>query len=64
MVEHPQRVDTRRTGVWTLLPVEPPEIDAFVLEGVVKDFKVGIEELFVGAIKGDWLGWSAVSCHG
>jgi hypothetical protein len=63
VVQHPQRVDTGDLGVRALLPVDPPEIDAFVLKRVGEGVEVRGEEGAVGAVERDGLagrGGSAV----
>lgn len=55
VVQHPQRVHTGDLGVRALLPVDPPEIDAFVLERVGEGVEVRGEEGAVGAVEGDGL---------
>ena len=55
VVEHPQRVDALDARVGALLPVEPPEVDALVLERVVEDLEVGVEERAVGDVERDRL---------
>lgn len=56
VVEHPERVDAGHFGIRALLPVEPPEIDAFIFERVVQFLEVFRKELLVGAFERDWLG--------
>ena len=53
MVEHPQRVDAGDPRVVTGLPVDPPEVDAVVLQPPVQDLEVGPQELRIGDVKGD-----------
>jgi hypothetical protein len=55
VVQHPQRVDAGDFRVRTLLPVDPPEIDAFVFERVGEGVKVRGEEGAVGAVECDGL---------
>ncbi len=53
MVEQPQRVESRQLGDAALLPVEPPEVDALVLERVVQLLEVGLDERRVGEVEAD-----------
>ncbi len=55
VVEHPQRVDAGDLGPVALLPVDPPKVDALLLEVELEDVKVGVEEPPVGAVKPDRL---------
>jgi hypothetical protein len=55
VVEHPQRVDPVDARVGALLPVEPPEVDALLLERVVHNLEVGAQELRVGDVERDRL---------
>jgi hypothetical protein len=61
VVQHPQRVDTGDLGVRALLPVDPPEIDAFVLKRVGEGVEVRGEEGAVGAVERDGLAVSGGS---
>ena len=53
VVEQPQRVQPRQLGDLALLPVQPPEVDAVVLERVVELLEVGLEEVRVGRVEVD-----------
>ena len=53
VVEQPQRVEPRQLGHLALLPVQPPEVDALVLERVVQLLEVGLEERGVGGVEVD-----------
>ena len=55
MVQHPQRVDAVHPGVLALLPVDPPEIDAVVLQTPVQYGEVGLQEGRVGDVERDRL---------
>ena len=55
VVEHPQRVQARDIGVAALLPVQPPEVDAVVLQRVVGELQVGVGEVLVTDVEGDGL---------
>jgi hypothetical protein len=55
MVQHPERVYRLDFGMRTLLPVDPPKVDAFIFEGMVQLFEIGLEELLVGAFEWDGL---------
>ena len=47
VIQHPQRIDTLDLGMRTLLPINPPEIHAFVFEGMVQLFEIGFEKVLV-----------------
>ena len=53
MVEHPQRVQPRDVGDAALLPVQPPEVHALLLQGVVGVVEVGGGEVLVPDVEGD-----------
>lgn len=55
VVEHPQRVQARNVRDATLLPVQPPEVHALVLQGVVGVGEVGGGEVLVPDVEGDLL---------
>ncbi len=61
MVQHPKRVYSWDLRVSPLLPIEPPEIDPFVLEGMGEDVEVSVHEDFVGAVEEDRLSECRVS---
>jgi hypothetical protein len=56
MVQHPHGIDTLGSGESALLPINPPEITAFILERMMNLLKVDFEELSVGRVKEDRLG--------
>lgn len=56
MVQHPHGINTLGSGKGALLPIDPPEITAFILERVMNLLKVDFEELSVGRVKEDRLG--------
>ena len=51
MVEQPQRVQPGHLGHAALLPVQPPEVHALLLEGVVQLLEVGLDEVGVGRVE-------------
>lgn len=62
MVEHPERVDAGRLGVLTLLPIGPPEVDAFLFERVMQYVEVGVEEALVCGVEPDGLDVGVNEC--
>ncbi len=53
VIEHPERVDARHRGALALLPVNPPEIHAGFLVGVVQVLEVSLHEPPVRGLKGN-----------
>lgn len=49
--------------MWSLLPIQPPEIDSLIFEGVMKLFEVFTEELLICAFEWDWLDVSSYQLH-
>ena len=52
VVEHPQRVQAGNRRGAALLPVQPPEVHALVLQGVVEAREIGAHEVPVGDVEG------------
>ena len=63
MVEHPQGIQPRDVGVAALLPVQPPEVDALLLQGMVGVLQVGGREVLVTDIEGDGLARGRVAAQ-
>ena len=63
VVEHPQGVQPRDVGVAPLLPVQPPEVDAVILQGMVSVFQVGGREVLVADVEGDGLARGRVTAQ-
>ena len=55
VVADPQRVQSRPFAPGTLLPVDPPEIHAVRLVGLVQDPEIGIQEIGIGTVEGNSL---------
>jgi len=55
VVEGPQRVEARDPRGGALLPVDPPEIDALLLERVMQLLQVGADEVGVADVEDDRL---------
>ena len=53
LVEHPQGIKPRHAAGGTLLPVDPPEVHALLLQGVVQTIHVRPEEVLVRRVKVD-----------
>lgn len=55
MVQDPQGIHTFRLRVGSLLPIQPPKVNALILQGMVKLLEILGEEFLVGAFKRNWL---------
>lgn len=55
MVQHPKWVHSFDLRVWSLLPVQPPEVNTLVFQGVVQLLEVLGKEGLVRAFKWDRL---------
>ena len=63
VIEHPQGIQSRDVGVTALLPVEPPEVDTLVLQGMVGVLQVGGREVLVADVEGDGLARGRVAAQ-
>jgi hypothetical protein len=52
VVQRPERVETAQAGRISLLPVDPPEIDAFVLQRMVQVVEIRFYEPLVSMANG------------
>lgn len=55
VIEDPKWVYTWNFGYIALLPIEPPEVDAFIFEWMMDSFEVSLDECLVGAVEFDGL---------
>jgi hypothetical protein len=56
VVQHPERVDPWYRRVFPLLPIQPPEVHALILERMMEELEVRFEEFPVGWVEYDGLG--------
>ena len=64
VVQHPKRVVPGHAGIGPLLPVQPPEIHAHLLIGMVQILEIGVHKLPVGYVKGDGQLTFRIHAHG
>ena len=53
MVERPERIQSVLGGGSALLPVDPPEVHAVLLEGMMQDAEVSLQKTLGGHVKGN-----------
>ena len=63
MVQRPKRIEARQRRLRTLLPVDPPEVDAVVLVGLMHNFEIVVDEGIIGDIKRDHVLGLGVNAH-
>lgn len=55
VVQYPKRIDTLHSGVLSLLPINPPEIYAFVFEWAMQDIEKRFQEPTISDIEVYWV---------
>ena len=63
IIQPPCGVNTGGFGVGFLLPVEPPEVDALLLEGTVDEIEIVHGVLLVGDVKGNVQPGRGIDAH-
>ena len=64
MVQRPEGIEPLDFGLAALLPVDPPEVHALLLIGVVQDLEIGLNEFGICDIEGDRLAGFRIDPHG
>ena len=55
VIQYPKGIDTLHSRELSLLPINPPEVDALVFEWAVQDIEKSFQETAIGNIKVDWV---------
>ncbi len=63
VVEHPERIETGDAALAALLPVHPPEVDAVLFIGMVKDLEIAFHKMRVGNVEWDGLFCRRLDVH-
>lgn len=64
VIQPPRWVDSRSPRIGFLLPVEPPEVDALLLQRMMQQVHVARRELLVGNVEGHVLVGRGINTHG
>ena len=63
VIQHPQRIKTLDLGTLSLLPVNPPEIDALFFHRMMDFFEIYIDKFRIGNVKIDRLFFFCIHSH-